>query len=575
MKWLVAGLILLSACASRASAPAERANPYETLRTAYAARDARLAASAYTPGAVLVYDYGTRETYSGTAAIEASFAALFESVSPDDALDLNFRIEQSARSGAEVTDRGVYRLRVGKDFSSYGRFETRRETSQAGAGRFVSDSGTGASIDDFEALPGDVMLAPDEEDLDRAYYGKLAGRYALEDGCSLVVTQSVVRLFVRNTCTQAWRGLYRTSGREWRGGSTVLTETPDVSYVFGGDPVATPTRLTVSAAGGTLTARRADPYSREAISFTAPDGTMLAGDLYRPASPSGSGTVLIHGSGPQDRNGYASIMAVMADALAADGHIVLTFDKRGAGASGGDGERSGFGVLAADVSAGITRLRSEPGIDPARIGVAGSSQAGWVAAKLVESGASPAHVYLLGAAGTALTVPEQNLYNTEVRMRCAGIAEPSIALALRQQSAFFDFVLGKSDGAALDSITAAAARRPELADWLFPASREIDFSAGNWFTTLELDFDPLPVWQNYQGEARFVFAEHDDSTPTARARDRLAALSMSSVPDIEISVLPGSQHLGLSAGGLCDAELGASTGFSGALFDTLEGLGAP
>lgn len=571
MRVFSCALVLLSACTSAPAETPQAANPYETLRAAYAARDAAMAASAYAPDAQLIYEYDATETYSGTAEIQSSFAALFEQIAPEDRMDLNFRIAESTEAGTEIRERGIYRLRIGGDFSSYGRFETLRD---AGTGRFKADTGTNATLEAFEDLPGDVMFAADIEDLDRTYYGALAGRYMLDDGCTLVVTQSVVRLFVRNTCTQDWRGLYRVSGREWRSGATVLTDAMAVTYRFEGAEGAAPALLSITGAGSTMIASRADTYVREDITFTSADGTRLAGDLYRPAAPAGAATVLIHGSGPQDRNGFASIMAVLADALAANGHTVLTFDKRGAGASGGDGDRAGFGVLASDVAAAMDRVAAEPGVDSARIGVAGSSQAGWVAAKLIEQGASPAYVYLLGAAGTALTVPEQNLYNTQVRMRCSGLAEPDIALALSQQSAFFDFVTGKTDGAALDRITREARAVPALADWLFPASEEIDFTAGNWFTTLELGFDPLPVWRSYPGDARFVFAEHDDSTPTELAAARLADIAGPG-KSVQVSVLEDAQHLGLKAGGLCDAELGTSTGFSAGLFPLLVPAGSP
>ena len=148
---------------------------------------------------------------------------------------------------------------------------------------------------------------------------------------------------------------------------------------------------------------------------------------------------MIHGSGPQDRDGYASIIAVLADQLASSGRVVLTYDKRGSGGSSGDGTRAGFDQLAADAEAGMMMLSKLKNVDPKRVGLAGSSQAGWVAARAVARGANPADVLLLGAAGAAMSVVEQNLYNTEVRMHCAAISDADVKLALDQQRAFFHF----------------------------------------------------------------------------------------------------------------------------------------
>lgn len=67
------------------------------------------------------------------------------------------------------------------------------------------------------------------------------------------------------------------------------------------------------------------------------------------------------------------------------GFAVLRFDKRGVGESTGTfvfvGTRDSqevFPVLASDIAAAVRFLRSRPEIDARRIGLAGSSQAGWI-----------------------------------------------------------------------------------------------------------------------------------------------------------------------------------------------------
>lgn len=258
---------------------------------------------------------------------------------------------------------------------------------------------------------GKVMIAPNDETLDRGFYAQLAGRYRLPDGCTIIVTRSAVRLFARNSCTGDWRGLSQKSGRQWTAGDRVISGKIAATYRFGAIAGATTPSLEVVDAKGSKVATRASGYETEDVAFKSADGTTLAGTLYKPSSGAKprAATVMLHGSGPQDRDGYASIIAVLADELAASGRVVLAFDKRGSGQSGGDGNRASFPTLAADARAGMDFLASRPEVDRARIGLAGSSQAGWVAAKAIPDGASPADVFLLGAAGTALTVAEQNL----------------------------------------------------------------------------------------------------------------------------------------------------------------------
>ena len=108
----------------------------------------------------------------------------------------------------------------------------------------------------------------------------------------------------------------------------------------------------------------------------------LVGTLFLPNGPQKKrpGIVIVHGSGPQDRNGYASIIALLADNFVRGGAVVLTYDKRGVGQSSGDWATASFKSLADDARSGMAFLRSRPEVDASHVGLAGSSQAGWVAA---------------------------------------------------------------------------------------------------------------------------------------------------------------------------------------------------
>lgn len=553
IRLICAAVVLLAVSGSPANA-----GPFEQLRAAYAARDAGAATLAYGPDAEVVYRYAgvPEERHRGRAAIEASFAALFAQLDPAVAPDLNFRTVR--QEGNRLS--GFYRLRLGAGITSYGTFEVELSAD----GLFARDVSSDAAITDFEGAAGAVMLGAADETLERTYYGRMAGRYRLTEACDLVVTQSVVRLFARDTCTQMWRGLARESGLQWTAGHRVLPDEPAVSYAFVGRGEGAGGKVTIKDGADGVTADRIDRYHVEPVSFAAGDGVRLAGDLYIPTGPlqPRPAMVLVHGSGPQDRNGYASIIGVLADSLAAGGRVVLTYDKRGTGGSGGDWTHAGFEVLADDAVAAMAWLSERPEVDPARIGLGGSSQAGWVAAVAIKRGAEPADVFLLGAAGIAMTVAEQNLYNTEARMRCSGLPEQSVNLVLDQQRAFFAFLRDRRAGAALDALTRRAATDPALADWLMPDSR-VDLTAGDWFSVLDVDFDPLPVWRAYRGHLVTVFSDRDDSTPTSLAAARIADRA----PSV---VLTDTQHLGLVTTDICKGELADLDRFNPELFQQLE-----
>jgi hypothetical protein len=169
---------------------------------------------------------------------------------------------------------------------------------------------------------------------------------------------------------------------------------------------------------------------------------------------------------------------------------------------------------------------------------------------------------MLGAAGTAANVVRQNIYNTRIRMACAGIFKEDIDQALAQQIAFFDALRDRSKIPALDRLTRAARVNVAIAEWIFPGSEGLNVPDA-WFTVLDPNFDPLPIWRSYNGRPAFVFSEFDDATDTAWTLHRLAQSNMKSVK------LNSAQHLGLMATDKCHVDLTEVSRFNPRLFRTL------
>jgi hypothetical protein len=101
-----------------------------------------------------------------------------------------------------------------------------------------------------------------------------------------------------------------------------------------------------------------------------------------------------------------------------------------------------------------------------------------------------------------LTVAEQNLSNTEVRMRCAGLSVVDIELTLAQQHAFFQFLVDPGKASKLDDLNRQASPRAMVCH-------------------AQSYFDPLPIWRNYSGRSLSLFSEYDDATPSQLAMTRL------------------------------------------------------
>jgi dienelactone hydrolase len=125
------------------------------------------------------------------------------------------------------------------------------------------------------------------------------------------------------------------------------------------------------------------PYASTDVSFTSADGTALAGTLTRPAGVANApAVVLIAGSGPNTRDepisGHKPFL-LLADRLTRAGIAVLRYDKRGVGGSGGRYSEATETEFIADAAAAAAWLRTQPGIDPAHVGLIGHSEGAEIA----------------------------------------------------------------------------------------------------------------------------------------------------------------------------------------------------
>jgi pimeloyl-ACP methyl ester carboxylesterase len=154
-------------------------------------------------------------------------------------------------------------------------------------------------------------------------------------------------------------------------------------------------------------------YEVDAVAFVGADGTRREGTLTRPANANGAAVVLSAWFGQTDRDQITAghrPMAIWADELTRRGLITLRYDKRGAGASGGDFERTTTGDLAADLERAVAFLRQVPGVHPGRIGLMGHSEGGHIGADVAAADPAIAFCVLLTPTGVA----EAKTFETEL-----------------------------------------------------------------------------------------------------------------------------------------------------------------
>ena len=150
--------------------------------------------------------------------------------------------------------------------------------------------------------------------------------------------------------------------------------------------------------------------------------------------------VLVGGGGLTDRDEVAfgiPIFGQLADALADAGFIVLRYDKRGVGQSGGREEAATLGDYAGDVRAAVRFLERRKDLDPKRIAVLGYGEGGPVA--MLAAARENRIAALVLVATTGVTGAELNLDQVKRALdrseRSAADKEATLDLQKRIQQA--------------------------------------------------------------------------------------------------------------------------------------------
>ena len=257
-------------------------------------------------------------------------------------------------------------------------------------------------------------------------------------------------------------------------------------------------------------------------------GFTLAGTLAKPADAATAprpAVILTAGAGPLDRDALTAgipILGQLASALADAGFIVLRYDKRGVGQSGGRTEVASLGDFSDDQRAAVKFLTSRKDVDDRRIAVVGFSEGGLVS--------------LLSAA-------KEKRIGAVVLVSTPGISGADLVLAQQQHA------LGKSNlsdaekQARIDmqkKINEAAVSGKGL-DALTPAvRRQIDNAE---FQSV-LAADPAKLVPNVKQPILVVQGERDMEVAPTNA-DRLEGLAKARKQPAVVDVvkIPGVNHL--------------------------------
>jgi pimeloyl-ACP methyl ester carboxylesterase len=258
-------------------------------------------------------------------------------------------------------------------------------------------------------------------------------------------------------------------------------------------------------------------------------GFSLAGTVTTPPQVAGRmrhpAIVLVAGSGRVDREANVAgipIFTQLAGSLAERGFVVLRYDKRAVGQSGGRDERATINDYASDLIAAVKWLRKRKDVDEDRITVAGHSEGGAVGLIAAAREDDITSLVLIAAPGTrgADLVLEQQQHSLDVMNVTGAEREEKVDIQERIQTA----VLSGVGWEGLPAEYRKAADNP-------------------WFRSF-LQYDPAEVMEDVrqpililQGDLdKQVFPHHADKLgELARARKRGGK--------VEVVHLPGVNHL--------------------------------
>ncbi|MFE1596873.1 alpha/beta hydrolase family protein [Nocardia sp. NPDC058705] len=158
---------------------------------------------------------------------------------------------------------------------------------------------------------------------------------------------------------------------------------------------------------------RAGDITTTDITFTRSDATITNGTIHAPAGATGRpGVVLVHGSGTEKSPQYDQVAA----ALAREGIVALRYDKR---AENYTPAHRDYSLLADDALSAVAALRNRTEVDPAKVGIWGLSEGGWVAPLAVSRSADAAFLITIGANSGAPAA--QQTWANETRFEAAGV----------------------------------------------------------------------------------------------------------------------------------------------------------
>jgi pimeloyl-ACP methyl ester carboxylesterase len=261
---------------------------------------------------------------------------------------------------------------------------------------------------------------------------------------------------------------------------------------------------------------------------------------------------MVGGSGPSDRTNDTYFTPIRRH-LHGSGIAVLSYDKRGVGASSGDWRDATMDDLAADAVAALGFLRAQPGVRADSVGLFGHSEGGWVVLRAATGRDDVPWVITNSCPG--MTPAAQDRYALANALRYAdGIDQRDIDSALACYDRVVEAGRRDIDFAGASELVRSAGKQSLFVDHYWA---EVDERLWE-FLKRKQDHDPIPDVLRLRCPNLAIFGGADQLVPVADSIRLFSAAVCR--PDrhnratLTVEVFPGADHRVKTDGGARLAE---------------------
>jgi pimeloyl-ACP methyl ester carboxylesterase len=222
--------------------------------------------------------------------------------------------------------------------------------------------------------------------------------------------------------------------------------------------------------------------------------------------------------------------------LPALGIAVFTYDRRGSGQSGAKTAGGDFRVLADDAIAAVKSLKSDPRIDPRRIGTWGLSQGGWISPLAASRSADIALVIAVSA--PVVTADVQMIFSSTNHLRANGYSQADIDKMVATRRAVDDYMRGSGSKDAAQRLVDSAKKKPWF-KYLYMGETVRDREVSGW--RKEIENDPLTNLTAVTVPTLVLYGANDAVVPVEVSVERLNGAA-SRMPKMKVHVVAGADH---------------------------------